>query len=154
MKNNRVGWKMRFKEFNPEGDLSLAEWHDQFIELSDPTEYLPAIALCGTWKAWKRMKKNWHMFRKEILPEWQEELDASMRSVGVAGMCAQAIASPSAAKWLAEGGYKKLAGVDPNKKTKAELAEYEKRVQNKVETDTDDEVDRVLNVVRQFPSKA
>lgn len=127
--------KMLFKEFNESGTLSLKEWHDTFIELADPTEYKPALALTGEWREWMRFKTEWPGFLK-ILAKWHEELEIKIRSDAIGNIIHNAKKDGASARFLAQGNWKPKS--DPKKEQK-----IKKQVANKV----DPEVERVLGAI-------
>ena len=134
-----------FKEYNSEGQYSLAEWHDRFVEIADPTEYKPAIELAGSWEFWCQLKRNWPYFRNEILVMWLEEVDIKLRSNAILAMVEQSQdeKGTQAAKWLAEGRYTKRG---PGKPSKAEV-EREAKIAAGVKDATQEEIARVIPFV-------
>src|SRR3990167_5923662 len=131
-----------FKEYNAEGQYSIAEWHDKFLEIADPTEYKAAIVLAESWEVWSNLKRNWPHFRNVILPLWLEEVDVKLRSEAILNLISQSQdeKGTQAAKWLAEGRYKKRA---PGKPSKAEI-EREAKIAARVTDTVQDEVARVV----------
>ena len=127
-----------FKEYNKEATQSIKDWHKKFIELADPTEYKAAIELAGSWTEWERFKKEWPVFKNNILPKWIAEVEIKIRSDAILQVVAQTRSDPVSARWIAEGKYK------PTKpKTKAEN-ETEKKIRKKVSETAQEEIDRVM----------
>jgi hypothetical protein len=120
--------------------LSIADWRKTFVEMEDLTEYAPAVALAGSWEEWQRFKKEWPAFN-EILQEWKDELEVRLKSKSIMVIVQNAKDNVEAAKWVAEGKYKpKVAG----RPTKAEI-EHQKKVDAKVTTAVEDEIERVMS---------
>ena len=101
--------KNAFKEFNPEAEHSLEEWRKIFVDIGDLTEYRAAIELVGTWRGWQELKAGWQQFRDLILVEWLEEVEVKLRSENLQKIitCAREDPNSVAAKWIAEGKYRK-----------------------------------------------
>lgn len=129
-----------FKQFNDEGTEDLDEWRKIFVEASDPTEYQAALLLVGSWKEWCRFKKDWKAFN-DIVDDWVQEVEIKIRSEAIRDLAQSGEAS--AQKWIAEGRYKQRTAGKP---TKAQV-ERAARIEAGIEKETDEEVDRVLNVV-------
>ncbi len=132
-----------FKQFHLGGKEDLDKWRKTFIETLDLTEYAGAIILVGSWKEWQRWKKDWPVFRNDILPEWLDEMEVKIRSLAIMSLCKQAETEKgtAAAKWLAEGRYKPSVAGRPSNKEITRQAKIAAHVQEEV----DDEVDRVIN---------
>lgn len=114
--------------------FSLADWKKVYLELNDPTEYLPAMALTGDWQHWQAVRN--HHKLKHIFDYWAEELEMKLKSEAVRALLAQS-AQPggtAAAKWLAEKGYlqeeKKKVG---RPKKEEPVADIPTNVANKLE---------------------
>lgn len=141
----RLPSKKLFKQYDPSGSQDLDEWRRVFVETGDPTEYEAAIILCGTWSEWERIKYEWPYFAKNILTEWQEELEVKLRSRAIKCLVAASTSgekdASAAAKWLAEGKYNPKGVGRPNKDKKS----LEAKIKERVKEETDDEVSRVLN---------
>ncbi len=127
-----------------DGTYSLEEFHDVFIDLEDPTEYLPAIKLVGSWLEWQRIKRDWPAFNTYICT-WQEELEVKLKSRAVQQVNTLAEeGSFQASKWIAEHGFNKRQGA--GRPSKAET----KRAANEIAkgaAETKEEKERVLKLV-------
>ena len=116
--------------------FSLAELKNVYIEMSDPTEYLPAMALTGDWQHWQAIRN--HHKLKHIFDFWAQELEMKLKSEAVRTMISQSMqpGGTAAAKWLAEKGYlqdvtnKKAVG---RPKTEEKMADIPTNVANKLE---------------------
>lgn len=115
-----------FKETNTqfpkvEAPFTLEDWHDVFIELRDPSEYKPAMALIGDWPHWQFLRSNGTL--KPIMDSWCEELDALLKSEALEALqeLAKGPTGSSAAKWLAEHQYREKKGVGRPKKAVEEV---------------------------------
>jgi hypothetical protein len=138
MEPSRRPTRKLFKEYHPDGGLSIEDWHRTFVGCADPTEYRAAILLAGSWEEWERFKKEWPDFRVSILPAWKAEVEVKLRSDAIFSVVKQALDDPVSARWIAEGKYK------PAKpKTKVD-AEAEKKIRKKVADTAQEEIDRVM----------
>ncbi len=135
-----------FKENNPEGKHSLADWREKFIEISDPTEYKAALILAGSWAGWCTIKKHWPYFRDVILQDWLAEVEIKLRSDAIKEIIDQSKdeKGTAAAKWVAEGRYNPRKTGAP---TKAEK-QREARIAAGVEKEVEDDINRVLEFVK------
>ena len=140
----RLPTRKLFKQFNPEGVEDLQDWRERIVAVCDPTEYMAAIELVGSWAEWQRFKREWPHFRENILPEWLAEVEVKMRSEAVRNVIMKSTSDAGAAKWLAEGRY------SPARKGRPSKAEVEK--QAKIQARIDDEVNDDLERVRQSAS--
>lgn len=139
--------KSQFKQFNLNGTGTedLTEWRAVFVESMDPTEYTPAVALCGSWEEWQRFKREWPGFNN-ILEEWKLEQEVYIRSTAIRTVATDAKSkvsksAASSAKWLAEGGYKKREVGRPSK----EGSRRSIKVQERIDTEVKDDIERVLS---------
>lgn len=71
--------RMPSKALFEDGTYSIEEFHDVFLNEEDPTEYKPAIKLCGSWREWQRLKRDWPQFNGYI-QEWKDELEIKLES--------------------------------------------------------------------------
>lgn len=84
---------------------SIKEWKEVYLDLSDPTEYAPAMYLIGDWDHWVQIADKSQA--RPFFAEWRKELIVKLRSEAILALRKQA-ASPkgtAAARWLAENGY-------------------------------------------------
>lgn|SRR3990167_6623607 len=132
-----------FKEYHPEGSLSIEDWHKTFIECADPTEYKAAMLLAGSWEEWERFKREWHVFKNEILPAWLAEVEVRIRSDAILHVIGQATDDPVSARWIAEGKYK------PSKPKTKVATETEKKIRKRVADTAQEEIDRVMGTSAQ-----
>ena len=127
-----------------DGTYDIEHFHETFIEIGDPTEYLAAKALVGSWAEWKRIRRQSSYFRAHVL-EWLEELEIKQKAESIQNIRDLAddpskSASFQANKWLAEGRYNGGTGAGrPNKKQQQAAA---KQVAQQA-TDTEEEAKRV-----------
>ena len=92
------------KEHDPQG--KLPSLRDIYLELGDPTEYEFAQLCFGSWRHLEHLKTlSWFM---EYLEEYRDELEVKLRSraIGDIVLQAQEPKGTSAAKYLAEAGWK------------------------------------------------
>jgi len=138
----KVGWNKRpTKKLFDQGKESLEHWHEVFLKCCDPTEYKPAIELCGTWKEWNRFKKEWPGFNI-ILDKWLQEVEVKIRSDAILSLLDKAKEDASSAKFLAEGRYREKAS--PGKPSKM-LRARESAIRHQVSNVVDLEIERVIN---------
>ncbi len=109
-----------------DGTYDLEEFHQAFLKADDPTEYIPAIALVGSWQEWLRIKKESPWFRKQVRT-WLEELEVKQRSEAVGAVLVLAKSNKPAAfhanKWIAERRYADVSNAGrPSKKALAKEA--------------------------------
>lgn len=141
MELTRRPTRKQFKQFSEEGTLDLEDWHKLFIELCDPTEYTAALALVGSWPEWQRFKKEWGVFRDEILVGWLAEVEVKIRSNAIRKVIDSATTDTKAAQWLAESKHVPKRAGKPSKAEVERQAKIEAGVRNEVE----DDVTRVLS---------
>lgn len=84
---------------------SIKEWKEVYMDLSDPTEYSPAMYLLGDWDHWVQIADKSQA--RPYFAEWRKELVIKLRSEAIASLRKQAKGDKgtAAAKWLAENGY-------------------------------------------------
>jgi hypothetical protein len=138
----RIRARKRFKEFDPEGTESIDDWKKVFMDCSDPTEYEPAVRLCGSWSEWERFKRHWPGFAL-ILKNWHNELEIKLRSQAVKQIIAKTDKDVNAAKWVAKGEYKKQTG----ERTSKTERERENFVRQEVARVVDRDAERVLKLI-------
>lgn len=87
---------------------SVDDWKKVYLELSDVTEYLPAMALVGDWTVWSRIRNEERL--KPYFDMWREEVETKLKMHAIENLkkLAETPAGTAAAKWLAEGQYKTL----------------------------------------------
>lgn len=139
--NGRKPSKKLFKQFSEDGIYDLDEWRRTFVELSDPTEYLAAIQLLGSWAEWQRMKHDWKGFREQIIPEWLAEVEVKLRSQSIKHVISKSENDSNAARWLAEGKYKEKRA--PGKPSAAEV-ERAAKIEAGIDKAIDDDIRRVM----------
>jgi hypothetical protein len=113
------------------------------MEEQDPEEYKVAMRIFGSWAHWKRLLDNKKIMKYII--QYREELDVSIRSGAVRSLIASAMLdSPkgiSAAKYIAEKGWKKRKAGAPSK------AEVQSELKAQVDIDKELEEDmKRLNI--------
>lgn len=91
-------------------------WHDIYVGFLDPSEYKAAIALAGSWEAWKKVREK----HAETINQWAEEVEAILTSEAIDTMKehSKQPGGTAAAKWLAEKTYKGSKGVGRPKQDK------------------------------------
>ena len=101
----------QMQEMNGEAAFSIKGYDNKgyksmrkmYVELEDPTEYLPAMVLLGSWEHWKKLTAaKW--FVEGHLNEWREEVEVKLKSKAIAKM--KASDTPTATKYLADNGWK------------------------------------------------
>jgi len=129
------------------GDKVLYSLKRIYMEEQDPEEYKVAMRVFGSWAHWKRLLDN-KKIMKYIL-QYREELDVSIRSEAVRSLIKSAtdegVKGVSAAKYIAEKGWKKRKAGAPSK----EEVKYELKVQAEMDSDLADDMKRLnLRVVK------
>jgi len=117
------------------GDKTIYSLKKIYMEEQDPEEYKVAMRIFGSWAHWKRLLDNKKIMK--YIRMYREELDVSIRSNAVRSLIASAtqegVKGISAAKYIAEKGWKKRkAGAPSREEVKHEL---------KVQTDMDSELE-------------
>ena len=87
----------------------------QYIEAGDPTEYIFANECLYNWEHWQRMCRN--KVISTHIDKWRDELHLSLVADGVISLMELAREGKhyQAAKWLADGGFKKDERGRPSK---------------------------------------
>jgi len=83
---------------------TLPSMHEVYREYDDPTEYGFAMEVFGELRAWRMVSESPKI--KEYVDAWREELEIKLRSRAINSLSNKADESPTAARWLAETGYK------------------------------------------------
>jgi len=137
--------KKLFKQYDKTGTEDLEDWRARFVEVADPTEYLGAIELMGSWRDWQTFKRNWPTFTNNILPDWVAEIEVKLRAEAIRDLCNQAATAKgtAAAKWIAEGKYRARKAGAPSK---AEV-QREAKIQARIDNEVEDDIARVQGVV-------
>lgn len=78
----------------------LRDWKEVYMELSDPTEYKPAMYLIGDWSHWKRIADG--SACAPYIALWREELRVKMKSDAIEKLKKLSEINANAAKWLVE----------------------------------------------------
>lgn len=132
------------KSLFEDGTYNIEEFHDVFLELEDPTEYKPALQLCGSWREWNRLKRDWPQFNAYI-EEWKAELDVKLQSRAVDKVKTLMDSDNyQAAKFISEGGWNKRAGA--GRPSKAERSRAAKEIASQA-AETKAEEDRILKLI-------
>lgn len=137
------------KELFLDGTYDLEHWHQTFLDFEDMTEYKPAIKLCGSWKEWNRLKRDW-LGLAGYVTEWKEELEILLRSracENIQNLLVSETASVrfQASKFLSEAGWEKRASGAgrPDKASKTRAAK--ELASNAAETKAEEErIERML----------
>jgi len=120
---------------------TMSLWKDKILWRALKKEYLDKLDPTE-WKHWEMITKSYYC-KKDVM-RWREELEAKMRAIGVKSAVAQARDPQkgfTAAKWLADSGWKdKVAG----RPTKAE-----KQRQERIAANVTDEVDDLLATMKE-----
>ena len=145
MKPTRRPTKSIFKEYNENGTEELADWKTRFVAISDPTEYLGALDLAGSWEEWQRFKREWPEFGNKILIDWLAEVEVKIRSESIRNLIDQSLdpKGSAASKWLAEGKYKPRQAGRPSN---AEITKQAK-IQSRIDDEVSEDIARVSEVV-------
>lgn len=76
--NSKAIFTLKDRDFaDPTGKL-YTSLKKLFLEASDPTQYTFATIVFGSWQVWKKIRSCKLM--RDVLQEWQEELEIKMRS--------------------------------------------------------------------------
>lgn len=106
-----------------------------YMSFDDPTEYQFAIQVLGSWEHWKKLcDTTWFA---PVVAEWRDEMEIKLRSQGVQAMAILAVSGKeSAAKWLAEGGFKeKRKAGRPTKEEKEGELKKQTRIRDDLKAD-------------------
>ena len=91
-----------------------------YLEMEDPTEYLFATEVLGSWDHWLKLCKSKTIL--EHIKHWREELAVKLKAQAIQAMITTAKVDGSkgttAAKWLASAGWEEGKG----RPSKAKLA--------------------------------
>lgn len=120
------------KDYHTETEKSL---YLLYMSYDDPTEYQFAKDWLGGWAHWQKLcATTWFA---PIVAEWREEMEIKLRSKGVLAMAELAVSGKeSAAKWLAEGGFKgKRQAGRPTKEEKAGELKKQSRLRDDLKAD-------------------
>lgn len=113
-----------FEELSTDGTgpFSLHDWHEIYVQIADPTEYETQQYLINNWQHWLFLRENQTL--KPIFDEWAEEVKVALESRAYMAMKAhmEQQGGTAAAKWLAEGGTKR---VDNRRKNRKHVEEVE-----------------------------
>lgn len=128
----------------------LVSFKRVFVELGDPSGYLPAMVLLESWDHWLKLCDcTW--FRHELALA-EDELEVKLRSAalteikviaeGASGSALQA------AKYLAEGRWKAQQGTSrnigrPKKKTTKEAQDKDKKITSLIQRETENDYERL-----------
>ena len=94
--------------------FKLEDWHEQYVAISDPTEYKTALALIGNYEHWVKMLEHPSFFKH--IEQWRKEVDVKLEAEGIQNLREQArLGNATAARFLAKKEYKE------------KLAKYEKK---------------------------
>lgn len=112
-----------------------------YVDIADPTEYEFAQIVFGSWEHWQTICSS-----PTLLPyieKWREELSVKLRSQAIKAMAQTALEEGSkgttAAKWLAQEGWK---GSSRGRPSKAEIAS-ERRKQAGIDKEVEDDLARI-----------
>lgn len=128
---------------NEDHHTGIPSFSRLYINIGDPTEYQQAGSLLGGWDHWQVLcSSKW--FQDYIIPI-REELEIKLRSealIRVKEMMDSNTASQAlqAARWLADGSYKKKRGRPSNEEAAAEL-----RKQNLIKKSVEEDYLRVVS---------
>lgn len=119
----------------------------RYLEIADPTEHkFVNEAFGGDWKQWRAIQSSVQL---SYMPgfkihEWRDELEIKLRSLGTGAIIEEARDMTSkgrlsAAKWLAESGWKQKKAGRPTK----EAVEKETKIQAAVKSQVADDAARL-----------
>lgn len=120
-------------------EINVPSFRRLYLELEDPTEYLPATKLLGGWQHWEYLSRlDWFL---DYMAPIREELEIRIRSKALQGLIAAGRSSAkfnvNAARYVADGTYKGTTrGRPSNAEVKAERdrrAKIGERVMNDME---------------------
>jgi len=117
-----------------------------YLEISDPTEYLFAQEVLGSWDHWKKLC-NSALIREQI-DKWREELEIKLRAQAIQAIAEVATTAGSkgttAAKWIAAGGWHAGKGRPTKKQKEREM---------KIATQLDEETESHLKLLADYKKK-
>jgi len=117
-----------------------------YLEMEDPTEYLFAQEVLGSWDHWQKLCNSALVF--EHIKKWREELEIKLKAKAIGAMVDTALTAGSkgttAAKWLATGGFNSGKG----RPTKAD-----RERQAKIAAGVDKETESHLQLLKEHQSK-
>jgi len=106
-----------------------------YMEMSDPTEYLFAQEVLGSWGHWQKLC-NSALIREQI-DKWREELEIKLRAESIRAIREVATTAGSkgttAAKWIASAGWRSGKG-RPTKKEREHQMKVDSRLDNETES--------------------
>ena len=125
-----------FKEFDHEYEgVIYTSMRRLYMEMADPTEYLFAIEVLGSWQHWQKLC-NSALIREQI-DKWREELEVKLRAESIQAIHEVATTAGSkgttAAKWIAAAGWRTGKG-RPTKKEKARQMKIDARLDEDTES--------------------
>ena len=112
-----------------------------YLEFNDPTEWEFVQSVFGNWRHWERILNNQKL--REYVDQWRSEMEIKLRSMAIKSIINHSFEKDSAAKWLAEAGWKPKKVGRPSKK---ELAR-EAHIKGQVDDSLLDHWDRVREEV-------
>lgn len=116
-----------------------------YIESKDPTEYTVAIQAFGSWSHWQRLRAN--SWFSDHADEWSVEQEVYIRSNAIRTVVKETSGGKNAftaARWIAEGGYK---GAKRGRPSNAEV-ERERKIAARLDEEVEGDAERIgLRVV-------
>ena len=111
-----------------------------YLEWKDPTEYLFATEVIGSWDHWQKICKSYAL--KPEIQKWRAELEIKLRAESIKAIRQTATEEGSkgtaAAKYMAEKGWEKRAG----RPSKAEI-ERQKKIYAGISDQIEDDAERL-----------
>jgi hypothetical protein len=111
-----------------------------YIGMEDPTEYLFATEVLGSWDHWLKLCNS--ALIREHIDKWRIELEIKLRAKAISAMVDTATTAgakgTTAAKWIASGGWKEGKGRPSKDAIKREL---------KIATKLDEETESHLKLL-------
>lgn len=108
-----------------------------YMEIADPTEYEFAQVVFGSWEHWQTICSSSMLL--PYIEKWREELSVKLRSKAIKAMTQTALEEGSkgttAAKWLAQEGWKGSSRGRPSKEEVAAERRKEAGIRSEVEDD-------------------
>ena len=118
------------------GDKTYPSLKTIYLSFSDPTEWEFVQAVFGNWRHWERLCGNKKI--REFIDQWREEMEIKLRSRAALSLINQSDTKDSAAKWVADAGWRGKRG----RPSKAEV-ERERKIAAGIDTELADHWERV-----------
>lgn len=113
-------------------DITYISMRRLYLEIEDPTEYLFAEQVLGSWDHWQKLCRVKQFM--EYVSSWREELSTKLKAKAIQAMIATATEDGSkgitAAKWLASAGWEEGKGRPSKEKVEGKVKQAIQAVSN------------------------